>query len=58
MLKAIKIGFGITIGCILGKATLQVVSKRILKKLAKDEKFMEREKTKDPELYEALKKYQ
>ena len=58
MLKAIKIGFGISVGVILGQATLLAACKGILKRLAKDEKFMEREKTKDQELYEALKKYQ
>ena len=58
MLKAIKTGFGISVGVILGSASLRVVCKRILNRVAKDEEFMEREKTRNPELYEDLKKYQ
>ena len=58
MLKAVKTGFGISVGVILGLASLRVACKRILKRVAKDEEFMEREKTRNPELYEDLKKYQ
>ena len=58
MLKAIKTGFGISVGVILGSASLRVVCKRILNRVAKDEEFMEREKTRNPKLYEELKKYQ
>ena len=58
MLKAIKTGFGISVGVMLGSASLRVVCKRILNRVAKDEEFMEREKTRNPKLYEELKKYQ
>ena len=58
MLKAIKTGFGISVGVILGSASLRVVCKRILNRVAKDKEFMEREKTRNPKLYEELKKYQ
>ena len=58
MLKAVKNGFGISVGVILGIASLRVACKRILNRVAKDEEFMEREKTRNPELYEDLKKYQ
>ena len=57
MLKAIKTGFGISVGGILGLASLRVACKRILNRVAKDEEFMEREKTRNPKLYEELKKY-
>ena len=58
MLKAVKTGFGISVGVILGLASLREACKRILKRVAKDEEFMEWEKTRNPELYEDLKKYQ
>ena len=58
MLKAIKTGFGISVGGILSLASLRVACKRILNRVAKDEEFMEREKTRNPKLYEELKKYQ
>ena len=58
MLKAVKTGFGISVGVILGLASLRVACKRILNRVAKDEEFMEREKTRNPKLYEELKKYQ
>ena len=58
MLKAVKTGFGISVGVILGLASLRVACKRILNRAAKDEEFMEREKTRNPKLYEELRKYQ
>ena len=58
MLKAVKTGFGISVGVILGLASLRVACKRILNRVAKDEEFMEQEKTRNPKLYEELKKYQ
>ena len=58
MLKAVKTGFGISVGVILGIASLRVACKRILNRVAKDEEFMKREKTRNPELYNELKKYQ
>ena len=57
MKNAIKKGFGLTIGAMLGYATLATIAVEVLKWGAKDEQYMERLKNRDPELYERLKKY-
>lgn len=58
MWKSLKKGFGFASGVILGQAALQVIATDILKHIAKDEKYMEGLKDRDPEEYETLKKYQ
>lgn len=58
MWKSMKKGFGFASGVILGHATMNVIAKNILKWVAKDEKYMEGLKNRDPEEYEKLKKYQ
>lgn len=58
MMNSIKKGFGLAVGGLLGYATVRMVSDEILKWGAKDEALMERMKTKNPEVYENLKKHQ
>lgn len=58
MMKSIKKGFGFAVGVTLGCATVRMISEDILKWGAKDEALMERMKTKNPEVYENLKKHQ
>lgn len=58
MWKSMKKGFGFASGVILGHATMNAIAKNILKWVAKDEKYMEGLKNRDPEEYEKLKKYQ
>lgn len=55
MKNAIKLGFGITVGVELAKFVVQLVSELIVDTAAKNEKFMNRAKESDPELYENLK---
>lgn len=58
MLKAIKHGFGLAVGAILGYVTMGVVGSYILDYAAKDEDYVESKKNSDPEMYETLKKHQ
>lgn len=58
MWKNFKKGFGWISGILIGYATLGMISEKIMKWGAKDEKYMERLKDQDPILYEKLKKYQ
>lgn len=58
MFKNFKKGFGLISGIILGKATLTVIAESILRRLAKDEDYMERIRKEKPYLYERVKKYQ
>lgn len=58
MWKSMKKGFGFASGVILGHATMNMIAKNILRWVAKDEKYMEGLKNRDPEEYEKLKKYQ
>ena len=58
MKNSIKQGFGLAIGYTLAMTLLHVVSESFMKKAAKDEKYMEGLKDRDPEFYEKLKKYQ
>lgn len=58
MWNSLKKGFGFASGVILGQATMDVIAKNILEWIAKDEKYMEGLKDRDPEEYEKLKKYQ
>ena len=57
MLNSLKKGFGCAVGVILGHAVLNIVSRNILKTVAKDDKTMERLKERKPDDYEFLKKY-
>lgn len=57
MKEYIKLGFGLTAGSLIALVSLKMVSKGYLKWAAKDEKLMEHFKSKDPEMYEKLKKY-
>lgn len=56
MKKYIKMGFGLTVGCYLGRAVLDTIEEFILMKAANDEKFMEWLNEKDHKFYEQLKK--
>ena len=58
MWNSLKKGFGFASGMILGHAAMQLMAINFLKHIAKDEKYMEGLKDRDPELYEKLKKYQ
>lgn len=55
--QIIKLGFGMTIGCCLANATLNIAKDSVLKRLAKDKAFVEFEKTHNPKYYEILMKY-
>lgn len=55
--QIIRLGFGLTLGCCLANATLNICKESILKGLAKDKDFVEYEKTHNPKNYEILMKY-
>ena len=57
MKEGFKLGFGITVGSIVGYACVSTAATYIMKRIAKDKDFMEYEAKKNPELYEKLKKY-
>lgn len=58
MFKTIKAAMGVAIGLSLGFALVRFVKEEVMEWGAKDEEFMEYEKTHNPKLYEELKKYQ
>lgn len=58
MKQAFKNGFGFVVGSILGYSLLKVVAERAIRHIAKDEKYMEKLKNRNPKQYEEMKKYQ
>lgn len=58
MKKYFKVGFGWTIGCVLGQVALMLIAEKGMKWAAKNKAFMEYERDHNPENYEKLKKYQ
>ena len=57
MFENFKKGFGLALGVILAKATLQFILQEMLRHFANDKEFMEKEKTYNPRMYEVLKPY-